>query len=759
MYPKSCVRNTRTATSLCSALTLVGLISWLKPISPERFTHTQLFRDYSWLSDAFLSGTWVEAATETKGLKSYGEFLLNLDHQVPLATSVMYSDSEWRALLGLDNIYAVERDQVGTNSRAMAKCWTTVAEIPGVGCLISRRNTGHPICRTKQAESLSTWPARIAKFQTSWGKQVDQERKESKKKGRTPSGAAVAGTSSSGPAPDCEAWGLVQQLSGMTTKSLVQKTTKNLQAMGTALTWIIESRNAPDDLCPTTVCVDALYGTTPIAGAATASLTVVELLRPLSYAINSSFLSAFCDLDLQKEYGHVMHQYETRMFLGRYRTPRLAYMEDLVLTVVRDIAIGNPAASAIRKFLSPDSTYLKNMPPANSEDEHIFMRKSTFLFLQSVNSWTLFAALESRESLPDPDLSRKRTRTKPLQLDIPPSSSGRTIATALASSPCIEPQGWEGVTDTWSSLISFEEVEPTDNNADVVGSSVTGAVSGSEAASKEAVHSSADGRDGHPLPADGSGTKQKKRSSARPGRSDNSSAKLKARLLTKGAGERGPDAVEDAEQTEAEGSSNKRKNRSDHKTPKSKKRKTTSTRTDNSVSLKDVEAAPPKISTETVAMWGYRPDGSKRSFSFPLHENSEHMEKPMLEQLQQAIERQQRSFGDAAFVRHTPGHLPTERARADEPNFYVLSKAEWTAMSRHERVTLYQTGRNLFISGMTIGDLNDGVEESISILHRLDEEIEVQGKAPVLIQGGLTDNYYSQRFARTACFDRRRNDH
>ncbi|KAJ7301296.1 hypothetical protein DFH08DRAFT_827698 [Mycena albidolilacea] len=656
---------------------------------PERFTHTRLFREYSWLSEAFLSGTWVEAASETKGLKSYGEFLLNLDHQVPLATSIMYSDSEWRALLGLDNICSVDRDQVGTNSRAMAKCWTTLLRFQVLDVLLAAKYgtsdmpcVVHPMpSGTKQAElltSLSTWPARITKFQTSWGKQVDQERKESKKKGRPSSGAAMAGTSSSGPAPDCEAWGLVQQLSGMTTKSLVQKTTKNLQAMGTALTWIIEaisSRNAPDDLCPTTVCVDALYGTTPIAGAATASLTVVELLRPLSYAINSSFLSAFCDLDLQKEYGHVMHQYE------------------------------NP------------TTGLYGRPDAD-------------------------CALEMRESLPNPDLTRKRTRTRPLQLDIPP------------------------------------KVEPTDNNANVVGSSVAGAVSGSETVLREAVHSSADGRDGRPLPADGSvstvadelqhaavkglpvtedrpddqpdllptdnggprgsdlrrsgrherplNTKQKKRIAARPDRSNKLSAKLKAGPLSKAAGEKGLDAVEETEETEAVGSSNKRKNRSDHLTSKSKKRKRNSTITDNSVSLEDVEAAPPQISTETVSMWGYRPDGSKRTFSFPLHKNSEHMEKPMLEQLQQAIERQQRSFGDAAFVRHTPGHLPTQRARADEPNFYVLSEAEWTAMSRHERVTLYQTGRNLFISGMTVGDLNNGVEDSISILHRLDEEIEVQ---------------------------------
>jgi hypothetical protein len=55
-------------------------------------------------------------------------------------------------------------------------------------------------------------------------------------------------------------------------------------------------------------------------------------------------------------------------------------MEDLILTVVRDIAIGNPAIAAIREFLSPDSAYLKNIPPADIEDENIFIRKSLYFW-------------------------------------------------------------------------------------------------------------------------------------------------------------------------------------------------------------------------------------------------------------------------------------------------------------------------------------------------------------------------------------------
>ncbi|KAJ7900705.1 hypothetical protein B0H14DRAFT_3423314 [Mycena olivaceomarginata] len=130
-----------------------------------------------------------------------------------------------------------------------------------------------------------------------------------------------------GSTADCEAWTLVQRLSGLNPKSLLQKTIKNLQAMGTALTWIIESRAFADDLYPLTIRVNDLYQSTHDVAAQAGTLTVAELLRPLSYALNSSFMTVFCDLDLQKEFGNVMNQYETKLFLGRYRTPRLTHSD------------------------------------------------------------------------------------------------------------------------------------------------------------------------------------------------------------------------------------------------------------------------------------------------------------------------------------------------------------------------------------------------------------------------------------------------
>jgi hypothetical protein len=65
-------------------------------------------------------------------------------------------------------------------------------------------------------------------------------------------------------------------------------------------------------------------------------------------------------------------------------------MEDLLLTIVRDIAIGTPVAIAINKFLALDSVYLTNIPPPDVEDQNIFLRKwhdSYIIFVSYIGVW------------------------------------------------------------------------------------------------------------------------------------------------------------------------------------------------------------------------------------------------------------------------------------------------------------------------------------------------------------------------------------
>jgi hypothetical protein len=125
----------------------------------ERFTHTRLFREYAWLSDAFLSGTWVQTAEEFD-LKDYAKFLLQLDHQVPPFSSTDYSDAEWRALLGLPNVHSLDAPQVSANSKAMSKCWTTLLRYQVLDVLLAMRSgtsdmpciVGPPPAGTQQVE-------------------------------------------------------------------------------------------------------------------------------------------------------------------------------------------------------------------------------------------------------------------------------------------------------------------------------------------------------------------------------------------------------------------------------------------------------------------------------------------------------------------------------------------------------------------------------------------------------------------------------
>lgn len=248
----------------------------------KRFTHTRLFREYTWLSDAFLSGNWVQVASDVGGLKDYAKFLLQLDHQVPLHSSTDYSDAEFRALLGLTNVHGLDANRVASNSKSMSKCWTillrfqvldvllaTMSGTSEMPCLVRPMPTGTQqvdvsprsikssmfvdITSLQLLASLSTWQTRFSTFQTAWRNKIDQERKESKKKGQKAKTTIMEIAPTDG--QSSEAWALVQQLSGMTTKSFVQKTIKNLQAMGTALTWILEAMFATFCIAPKTDAV------------------------------------------------------------------------------------------------------------------------------------------------------------------------------------------------------------------------------------------------------------------------------------------------------------------------------------------------------------------------------------------------------------------------------------------------------------------------------------------------------------------------
>jgi hypothetical protein len=92
--------------------------------------------------------------------------------------------------------------------------------------------------------SLRTWPDRFEHFQKAWLRHAKKNSPSSRSKARQNLGTLEEHENpEEGPTAESEAWALVQHFSGMNTKSFVAKSLKNLQAMGTALTWIIEAKH------------------------------------------------------------------------------------------------------------------------------------------------------------------------------------------------------------------------------------------------------------------------------------------------------------------------------------------------------------------------------------------------------------------------------------------------------------------------------------------------------------------------------------
>ncbi|KAF8135314.1 hypothetical protein K438DRAFT_1786940 [Mycena galopus ATCC 62051] len=166
---------------------------------------------------------------------------------------------------------------------------------------------------------------------------------------------------------------------------------------------------------------------------------------------------------------------------------------------------------------------------------------------------------------------------------------------------------------------------------------------------------------------------------------------------------------------------------------KRKDRKASGPRKKRKVEVSDtfhaVEMDPPETSNTPVIMEAYRPDGfSKRSFPLRLHALSDHAERPMLLRLQEsmnALDKQCLKNG-RRFRHHLPGCIPTMPPADDEFDLYVIENDDWQGLSPSERVLLWGTGCDIFISKMRVPNQNVDIVERISTLHGLDTPIEVQ---------------------------------
>ncbi|KAJ7177758.1 hypothetical protein C8R46DRAFT_1029362 [Mycena filopes] len=346
-----------------------------------RLTATPTFRGYQWRSDAFVNDTWRSVEVDEATTKFF-DTLLRLDREGFPPDSLNMDHATLRAHLGLPNYYNVQIDpESGYTSKGAGAFWISLLRFQVLDLLLSMAHgvsdTPSPIEPPPTAtgsvtllNALSRWPTFLDSLINKYAEDAnaaDAAKPSTAEAVRSllPAGAVVP-----------EAFTPLLALTDMHAVTLTTKTLKNFQAMGTALMWVLECKATnPFDIPATMKIGETFDGLDQDVKDKFKKLTVTALLRPLSYAINSSPIAAICNNDLSNRYGHVLSQYKvyhkTRAFIGRYRPPRLTYLEDVILTVVREVAIGKQVSEAAAQHWYPAIVSI-SMPPACPDDCDIF---------------------------------------------------------------------------------------------------------------------------------------------------------------------------------------------------------------------------------------------------------------------------------------------------------------------------------------------------------------------------------------------------
>ncbi|KAJ7819230.1 hypothetical protein B0H13DRAFT_2378473 [Mycena leptocephala] len=363
-------------------------------VAVDRFTRTPLFLNYCWRSDAFINHTWAEAAADLEGINHFSKFLQKLDiDEFPRMESMDLDNAIFRAHLGLENQFG----EVATtfNSKASYACWTTLLRfqvldlllsmtygVSDAPCIIAPPPTGSSA--TDLLRALAKWPEHLQSLQRARLKAKTKRLALKNKPDITKEIPVPEENEDDVVDESLEGFNPVLALSGMHATTLATKTEKNLQAMGAALMWILESRALPYDIWPPKKLVSSTFkDLSEKLKLRLNALTVDELLRPLSYAINSSPIVAFCNFDLQHSYGNMRSQYQTRLFLGRYQTPKLGHMVDIVHNVIRAVGVGYSVETSLESYLDPALDSLPQQVPGDTE-----MFYSTVLLSHTVHYLT-----------------------------------------------------------------------------------------------------------------------------------------------------------------------------------------------------------------------------------------------------------------------------------------------------------------------------------------------------------------------------------
>ncbi|KAJ7175646.1 hypothetical protein C8R46DRAFT_1214114 [Mycena filopes] len=321
-----------------------------------RLTLSPLFRHYQWRSDPFLEDSWRESPESIP--QQFMQGMMCLDTQTYPGDHFADANA-FKALLRVpfDSEQPVQAS--GFNSNPAYACWIALLRFQALDMLMSLRlgvsESASPKVLPPPESSvksicsaLAKWPQHLKIFVNAY----------SARRGST-----------GVPVPDTSGEAIVDFLAMPSGSKQTIKTYKNLLALGAALSWILKS-SASIDVCGNQ---RKLAETSPWLHPATKGLdqlTLHKLLTPLACILSSSPLLAFCNFDLQRCGGTISTQFRTRAFLGRHRSPKLAYIECAIFNVIRALALGNTLKAALSQYLEPA---LANIPPEEPADTNVFL--------------------------------------------------------------------------------------------------------------------------------------------------------------------------------------------------------------------------------------------------------------------------------------------------------------------------------------------------------------------------------------------------
>ncbi|KAF8172370.1 hypothetical protein K438DRAFT_1772730 [Mycena galopus ATCC 62051] len=683
--------------------------SFLRLMEIPRLTSTPVFRSYWWRSKAFLDDTW--RFSTISGAEKFIAKLASIDIACYPHDVFNVDVATFRAHLGLPNICNVSIHPTTGNTTRIAGCFAiTLVRFQVLDLLYSIVKGGEvdesdqTVPTQESLKSLATGPRQLLSRMALW---LDYLKSFQTGDIERPSATDAMKNI---PVPDTSPATLLPMaaFTDMMQSALAIKTLKNFQAMGTALVWIMESFDwLPDD-------VRDVFSKVKIG----------SLLRPLTYTLNSSLVLAICDHDLTGQHGHVSAWYQVRALLGSYRTPRLVHLENVITTVIRQVAIGMPAKDVACQHWYPG---LLAMPPPHEEDPAVFAH---------------FAS--DTENPHPPRQRRKASRPAllpPLLAASQPTTPSTSIRYSLAVGVCESTPTPEELDARLKAKQQADEAEQAQlelERARLEQERITKEKQEEEIRAKEAAEKCAlklaqeERRAAQAARLKEEADNRTRREDARKERLDKELAlkkaqeeKARAARSKQDADRRSQrdDAVRKPKQkrTVAKASTDvcgKRKGRSESRgrlgsTKKRKVQQQTEEEEEVSGPLLEVELNPPEKSKRPLYLTGICPDGV-RTVKFPWvgHVDTDRIERPMMENLLLSIDQGR----PKCFRRHVDGVIPTDPPKDEESD--ITSPVDIDQ--------ILGTGCDVFVEDLLIPgkSLSPGV--ALRVRHNLDVEMEVQ---------------------------------